>query len=155
MQDKRRLGLSEADAGRALEELISPFLVIIDNLHIVAMAIAPNETDSPLIVDSNRMFAHVDRRAKLPIDCQLAKPECVALWRRAPTPAVMTLIEKGGSLAGPASSCEHHDRTRADRSSQPRFQCPLVSTRAQYTIRSIFCMPSCKRKVVFDSLVHI
>jgi hypothetical protein len=27
---------------------MSPFLVIIDNLHIVAMAIAPNETDSPL-----------------------------------------------------------------------------------------------------------
>jgi hypothetical protein len=37
----------------------NPFasLVIIDNFYIVTMTVAPNETDSPLIVDPNRMLA--------------------------------------------------------------------------------------------------
>jgi hypothetical protein len=30
--------------------------MIVDDFHIVAMAIAPSETDSPLIVDSDRML---------------------------------------------------------------------------------------------------
>jgi hypothetical protein len=31
--------------------------VIIDNFHFMEMAITPNETDSPLIVDANRVLA--------------------------------------------------------------------------------------------------
>ena len=33
-----------------------PLLVIIDDFHIIAMAITPNKTDSPLIIDTNRVL---------------------------------------------------------------------------------------------------
>jgi DNA-binding response OmpR family regulator len=35
----------------------APFLMIIDDFHIVAMAITPNKTDSPLIIDPNRVLS--------------------------------------------------------------------------------------------------
>ena len=34
----------------------APLLVIIDDFHTIAMAITPNRTDSPLLIDANRVL---------------------------------------------------------------------------------------------------
>jgi len=48
--------LTSPRLNQRIHELVPFALVIIDDFYFVAMAIMPNKTDSPLIVDTNRML---------------------------------------------------------------------------------------------------
>jgi hypothetical protein len=56
--------------------------MVIDDFHVVAMAVIPNKTDSPLFIDTDRVLPHSGRLAMIRIDSQAETPESSVLWLR-------------------------------------------------------------------------